>query len=119
MASSASRIGLLLTSSSRARSLILTLLIRPLSLPVDAHPESVQLVIAASFNGELLLTIIAEKCEIAASSCGTRSGSRTVGSATVVPVGIDAFVRDLLALIHQRVHGIVVAFDHLFAAVGV
>jgi hypothetical protein len=36
MASSASRIGLLLTSSSRARSLIRTLLIRPFSLSLRA-----------------------------------------------------------------------------------
>ena len=62
MASSASRMGLLLTSSSRARSLILTLFIRPFSLAfrfrLAGHTSLVG-------NGNRLRSIISEICGIA------------------------------------------------------
>ena len=94
MASSASRMGRLFTSSSRARSLILTLLIRPfyrfLLRRLAVHTSLVR-------SGSRVVLIMAESSEntvVVRENDGERL--RKPALATVVPVGIDGLLGDFL-----------------------
>src|ERR1700677_5212431 len=119
MASSASRIGLLFTSSSRARSLILTLFIRPFSFP---YPSRLACHTSLVGSGNRVLGfIISEFFEIAA-KLAIRGRLSHPGSVRISHGHARRsrwFRRRPPGFRRPGCDGVVVEFDRFFAAVGV
>ncbi len=117
----ASRISLLFTSSSRARSLIRTLLIRLFSLPlplavhVSLIEEGICFPSYYPRNRTNSNHSLRSHCLPPCAKCRVLRGLHA--PVTLFLLFIDPLRCDLFALVHQRVHRIVLQFDLLLARI--